>query len=611
MPRPQFAVMLVERRRQLGLSITQASQVLRLKEQVLVAFEEGNFERIPKSGYAQGMLSSYARYLGLNSRDVVRQFSRDLDEYLANNPGIDQAAESYGGGTGDVTRRQVAPFGTTPYIGSRGLLPTSGGLAGDMGAFATTSQPHSRLDGSGYMDQTSESGYSQRSGYGDQQGYDRRTSQGGGYGYGYQSSRSVSRYAEGPVYGTPMTYGADQVTTRRVSPSQYTDDLRYDDGASPYEAASTSAGRRSSRNIANTQRPNVRNRERMQGSQQRRPRGASGNGRRGSAGRDPRRGGGNGDGGIMGTLGSLLSGSNQGLIIFGIVAIVLTIVIILSVQSCVAGRSGAAEKQSTVPVTQTEATSSTTSATTAAQAEGTLEAQSTSSAQSGASSSTQGSSQSTSQTGTSSTASAVESITATGSKTNKTTAKETKVVVSVESGAVSWVDIQSDGESMVADTITGPWSETYDVHDSITIEVGDTTAVTVTENGSRRQFDSKTSGIGSITIQGTPDKTESSSKKGSTTDADTDEDADAEAGAEDDTSTSSSSKKKTTTDDSKDSESKEDSKTSSKSAFEASEDDEYLYDYNGYEIYYNEEHDLYYFYDEDGQLHDASNGALL
>ena len=39
MPRPRFSEMLVERRRQLGLSITQASKILRLKEQALIAFE--------------------------------------------------------------------------------------------------------------------------------------------------------------------------------------------------------------------------------------------------------------------------------------------------------------------------------------------------------------------------------------------------------------------------------------------------------------------------------------------------------------------------------------------------------------------------------------------
>ena len=68
--RPRFSEMLLDRRRQLGHhGGPRASQVLKLKEQVRIAFEEGDFDNIPQSGYAQGMLSSYARYLGLNPRE--------------------------------------------------------------------------------------------------------------------------------------------------------------------------------------------------------------------------------------------------------------------------------------------------------------------------------------------------------------------------------------------------------------------------------------------------------------------------------------------------------------------------------------------------------------
>ena len=81
MARPKFSDFLSNRRRQLGLTIPQAARVLRLKEQVLVAFEEGDWERIPRSGYAQGMLSSYARYLGLNPREVIDLFQDDLHAY--------------------------------------------------------------------------------------------------------------------------------------------------------------------------------------------------------------------------------------------------------------------------------------------------------------------------------------------------------------------------------------------------------------------------------------------------------------------------------------------------------------------------------------------------
>ena len=82
MPRPRFSEMLLQRRRQLGLTCEQASRILKLREDVLVAFEEGNFESMPQSGYAQGMLSSYARYLGLNAREVVDLFQEELYEYV-------------------------------------------------------------------------------------------------------------------------------------------------------------------------------------------------------------------------------------------------------------------------------------------------------------------------------------------------------------------------------------------------------------------------------------------------------------------------------------------------------------------------------------------------
>jgi hypothetical protein len=82
--------------------------------------------------------------------------------------------------------------------------------------------------------------------------------------------------------------------------------------------------------------------------------------------------------------------------------------------------------------------------------------------------------------------------------------QQTNVKVSVADGQVTWVEIQCDGESKVAETITGPWEQTYVVTSSITIQVGETSAVTVTKNDTQVQFESKASGVGSVTIQGTP-----------------------------------------------------------------------------------------------------------
>jgi hypothetical protein len=46
----------------------------------------------------------------------------------------------------------------------------------------------------------------------------------------------------------------------------------------------------------------------------------------------------------------------------------------------------------------------------------------------------------------------------------------TSVSVSVASGAVTWLEIECDGVSEVADTVTGPWQHTYTVEESLLIE---------------------------------------------------------------------------------------------------------------------------------------------
>ncbi|MBQ9004771.1 MAG: helix-turn-helix domain-containing protein [Atopobiaceae bacterium] len=552
MPRPRFSEMLVTRRRQLGLSISQASQVLRLKEQVLIAFEEGDFDHIPKSGYAQGMLSSYARYLGLNPRQVVNQFSADLSDYVKSGAPRNVDDDSSG-------------YGSSPYVASRGLLPTSGGPAGDLGAFATTSQPHSRQQsaplvnqrryvGSLHDETERVYGYDVEDEYYsgvEQRPYTTRQP------YSTQRTRAASarararRSSDRSSYARSGSYVRDEVTTRRVAPSQYTDDLRYDDETSSYEAASTGSGRQKSRNIASTRRPNVKRR-------------ASDTNR--GRGRDvPHR-----RGGVVGAVIDFFSDGTHALVaLIGLLAIALTFVIIFSVRSCVNNNSTEADR-GTVPVTQSEQSSET------EKKEDALD-KAVDAANDALKEEKEGEGGSTSDT------------TSTTKKTE--TPKETKVVVSVESGMVSWVEILCDGESKIATTVTGPWSETYDVHESITIEVGDTTAVTVTENGAQRQFDSKTSGIGTITIQGTPEA--------KTTNTDANQQGSGEQNADQGDNASG---------DSNESSQNNEGNNNNSSQHDTGED-EYLYNYNGYDIYYSADEDLYYFIDESGQRINAQDGT--
>lgn len=549
MARPRFAEMLVDRRRQLGLSISQASQVLRLKEQVLIAFEEGDFERIPKSGYAQGMLASYARYLGLNSRQVVNQFSQDLYEY-ANTTGRSGRPAS-----------DDQPSYAGPYVESHGLLPTSGGLAGDMGAFSTTSQPHSRsqstplVNARRYVGTAGRSTESALDGALSEQ-YEQeyattsraRTSQTRTVSRGYEaSSEARARRASGY-----QAYERDQVTTRRAVTSENEDDMAYEDSQQPQ----SNRPRRSSSKRSSSQRSGA---SRRSSSQRRR----SSSARRGATKKQSS---------ILENR-SLLAG------LIALAAIVLLVIAVLGMRSCMNKKSTTTDDQSTVPVSTTNEGTTTTQ-----QQQG----------QGQTSSSTSGEVD-TSKTDTTATTTTDDKDTE-GTTKKETTPKQTRVVVSVDAGNVSWVDIVCDGESKIADTVTGPWSQTYDVHESIVIEVGDTAAVTVTENGVRKQFDTKTSGIGSITIQGTP-----------APETDNDKDTDTKKKDEDsDTEDDEESEKK---EDSKKKDDDSDSDSGSDNADHG--EDEFVMTYNGYDVYYSASEGIYYFYGDDGLRYDASNGTLI
>lgn len=471
MSRPRFSEMLVNRRRQLGLSITQASNVLRLKEHILIAFEEGDFDNMPKSGYAQGMLSSYARYLGLNTRAVVRQFSSDLYDWdhRRGRSVADEAIYELPGARGQ-----------SDYQGTRGLLPTSGGFAGDLAGFATTSPVRSRQqssplvrnrhDGPSYHDDLRRQGRA-----GQQRPYTARDVE-SSFGQRRASASGSARAAQRRSLPSGRAHtgagrGREGITTRRVTPSEYTDDLRYED-ARPYEAASTRTGRASSRNIARIDRPNV---------QRRRP-ASQGRPARERTNRE------RGRGGLPGIVEWLLLDMRRSMVLVSVLAAAfLILLIIFSVNSCVRGAGSDAR---TVAVSSAQAEERKTNPTTEAAPTSTTGSEAAEKA-------------------------AKDAAEAKAAKDRKEASTETVVEVSVASGDVSWVEIKNDGQSVVAEQVTGPWSQKYTVTESISIQVSNTTAVTVTKNGTPQSFESKASGIGSLTIQGTkPAKSDDQKKEG-------------------------------------------------------------------------------------------------
>ncbi|WP_455137148.1 helix-turn-helix domain-containing protein [Thermophilibacter sp.] len=500
---PRFSEMLVARRRELGLSIAQASRTLRLREDVLVAFEEGDFDHMPQSGYAQGMLSSYARYLGLNARQVTDLFQEEVYEYRHGTASHElrrrtrQTQSGHGLRGYDVVNEE----GSRPkaYVEYRPLLPTSGGPAGDMGDFATTAParprrsvplagtgapaPGTRSSASswGARDEASERSLARERPYNAPGARTRpspataRRRATGRRREGDQASRLIS---EGQQYVTRRDdaraslpsgrlYLRDDVSTRRVRAGEFTDDMRYDDRANPYAPASTLSGRRSSRNIAPVERPNVRRRAtRTRGSGQ----GARGRSRGGA-------------------LSTFLSDPRRALLaIVALLALVLTLILVFSVRSCVDARNQPTGPTAVVPV-DTTGTSDDAGDQGGATDEGDTD---------------EGTADDAPDDETSGTPAATDGSDATDGDAATDEPTETVVEVSVAEGQVSWVEITCDGASDVANSVTGPWSKSYTVHESITIQVANPDAVTVTNNGEKVALSSRAGGLGAVTIEGTP-----------------------------------------------------------------------------------------------------------
>lgn len=516
MPRPRFSEMLLQRRRQLGLTCEQASRILKLREDVLIAFEEGDFESMPQSGYAQGMLSSYARYLGLNAREVVDLFQEELYEYV-NGSGsheLRRRTRDTIAGRGISGYDVVNEAGSRPkaYVEYHGLLPTAGGPAGDMGNFATVTPARPRqsvplaglgpsaVAAYGREDHAHQQPRQQRP-YNSGQAYEsrqqrstaRRRASGQRRPQSDPAGRLLREGQQGVVdrdrdlvaprgragqARTQRLYHRDDVSTRSVRRGEYRDDLRYDGVASPYERASTISGRRSSRNIASVERPNVRRRQPSERS------GAQGGRRRQPARR----------GGVAGFVDAFLSDRRRALLLLLLVlAAVLTLILVFSVKSCTGSAQSAQTGSKTVNVTT-------------AQGSGQDSSQGSGSG-SDASSSASDSKQDQAASDASGSGSTATGDAASGDQAQAdaaATPERTVVQVSLASGEASWVEVTVDGKSVVADNLTGAWSQTYTVTDSIAIQVSNVDAVTVTNNGKKVDFSSKTSGVGTLTIKGTP-----------------------------------------------------------------------------------------------------------
>lgn len=63
-----------ERRQFLGLTVEQAETGTRIRGKLLDALENGDYDRLPNPGYVRGYISSYARYLDLESAPLLAMY---------------------------------------------------------------------------------------------------------------------------------------------------------------------------------------------------------------------------------------------------------------------------------------------------------------------------------------------------------------------------------------------------------------------------------------------------------------------------------------------------------------------------------------------------------
>ena len=92
-----------------------------------------------------------------------------------------------------------------------------------------------------------------------------------------------------------------------------------------------------------------------------------------------------------------------------------------------------------------------------------------------------------------------------------------KVKVSVAKGKTAWIEVKVDGKSVYGAQATGPFEQEYTPESSIEITTSKPSDVTVTKNGEKVRYDTKTSGVARVTIT-VPKKETEESEDGESTD---------------------------------------------------------------------------------------------
>lgn len=466
----RFGGMLRERRRSLGLSIQQVANTIKIRPQIIEFFENGDFTSMPPRGYAQGMISSYARYLGLNPRDVVNAYFDEL--YIFENSDEGRAG-SYHEPPALVSTRSN-PVSTRFMVVDGSPVPSS-----------SSSRFGQRPPQAGYVSDTTTGHQSLRVG-------------------GNSRRRRALPPSNAAGYGERDDYSSDPSVTARIPVNS----------RSGYRAphSSRSRGQRS-----DSRRPTGRNRDPRSLNQRGQGRGPVSNGRRGYSSTASSSRSGYGRGQRRGyerrsssPLEALMSNPRMLMAVLGVAALLVIVLLVSLIRGCT---SRSDQPVSSLPTASVDAGS----ASSASSAKKKVDA---------ADSDSKGSD--TDSSGDDASSDASSDATDDDKTGSASSVVEQKVVkISLAKGKTSWIEVKVDGVSQYADTPVGPYEAEYTPTKSIEITVDNPSDVQVTENGDKVRWDSKTSGVGRVTIT-VPQTTSPSATTDESTSSDSDDSSDSD-----------------------------------------------------------------------------------
>lgn len=108
---------LTEARRQLGLSLEEVADRIRIRREFLQALEDMNVKLLPGKAYALAFLRSYAKALGMDEKAIVDQFQ-------------DECALSREDATPQIRNPSSKPHAERPWLFAAGLVILAVGLVG-------------------------------------------------------------------------------------------------------------------------------------------------------------------------------------------------------------------------------------------------------------------------------------------------------------------------------------------------------------------------------------------------------------------------------------------------------------------------------------------------